>query len=296
MSALPLCPLTLPALAIPGCASIWTTCPSVTLTANYSILSTASSGPQSILSTAPLLIVQSLYLFIFRGHHLLLWKTLKSKKNFLSFINSVIVLFFISSFLNIFSLTVPLSLYILLSILFLLFFRRVEELSVRYFYYLIGVAYVLLVIYSIAFKTNLFSIYNLLTIVITIKIIFLGVTIYKIISGRILVTSKPLKNLQEGDVVLNNYYKKGKAGVLEKKVSFLDFIFLVVKNKYHKNLLIDSKKVGGLTLKEVTFLKSLYKNNLEKKIFLKKTIPFTPSVLIAYVLLNILGDFIWLFF
>ncbi|HPC10461.1 MAG TPA: hypothetical protein PLN85_05275, partial [archaeon] len=69
----------------------------------------------------------------------------------------------------------------------------------------------------------------------------------------------------------------------------------MTKGEYQKNLKIDSNKAKGLSEQDITLLKQWYKNNLiEDKIKIKKTIAFTPSVMIAYVLLNIFGDFIWI--
>lgn len=249
----------------------------------------------SILSTAPVLIFHSLYLFIFRKHHFILWDILKSKNTIFSFISSVVVLFFISSFLHIFSLAISYLLYFLFSIAFLLIFRELEKHNIRLFYYVMGLLYLLLIIFSIFFKLKIFSVYNLLTIIITIKVLFLAITIYKIISTRILVERKKVSNLKQGDVVWNNYYKINNK-IIEKKVSFLGYFKQIIKNNYSNNLILDSRKIGGLSSKDITFLKSSYKHNLEKEILLKKTLPFTPSVLFAYILLNVIGDFIWMFF
>ena len=249
----------------------------------------------SIISTAPLLIIQSLYLFVFRGHHFVLWDIYKSKNTFSSFINSVLTLFFLTSFLNLFSLSVPYLFFLIFSLFFILFFRKLEKKNKLHFYYFISFLYMLLIVYSLIFGVKVFNFLDLLTIIIIIKLLFFFVTIYRIISEKILVDKKPLSSLKEGDVTLNNYYKVGYK-VIEKKVNFINYFKQIINNSYSKNLIIDSRKVGGLREEDITFLKSSYKHNLDKEILLKKTIPFTPSVLIAYLLLNIFGDFIWLFF
>ena len=60
---------------------------------------------------------------------------------------------------------------------------------------------------------------------------------------------------------------------------------------------VDSRRARGLTSKEVTFLNDSYKNKLiSKTIKTKVTLAFTPSVLIAYILLNIFGDVFWAIF
>jgi archaeal preflagellin peptidase FlaK len=249
----------------------------------------------SILATAPIIIIQSLYLFIFKKHHFILWNILKSKNHLFSFFSSVLVLYLISSLLNFFSLSIPILFYFIFSIALLIFFKRLEDYNKNHFYYFTGICYLTLIIISIVFNKNIFSFIDLITIIVAIKLIFLGVTIYKIIASKILTKSKKLSSLKEGDVVLNNYYKVGNK-VIEKRISFFKYLKLILNNTYHKNLIIDSRRVGGLLPEDITFLNSSYKHNLEKQILLKKTIPFTPSVLVAFILLNIFGDFIWMLF
>jgi hypothetical protein len=117
--------------------------------------------------------------------------------------------------------------------------------------------------------------------------------IYKIISNYIFSKEIKIENLKEGDVPYNSYYFYNNKVIL-KKTSFLNTITQMISGKYYKNLKIDSNKVGGLNSKDISFLNKLYTNNLiDNKMKLKKTIPFTVYVLIAYILLNIFGDFIW---
>jgi archaeal preflagellin peptidase FlaK len=243
----------------------------------------------SILVTAPILIINSLYLFIFKGHHFLLWDILKSKDTIFSFLNSVLVLFFISSFLEIFNLNFPIIFYLLFSIVLLIIFKKIEKLN--NFYYIMAFFYIALIITSIIIKKNVFSLMSLITIIITIKLIYFFVTIYKIISTRILSKKIKLKNLKEGDVLINNYYKIENK-IVEKKITFIGYLKKIINNTYYKNLMIDSRKVRGVSKQDITFLKRTY-NNLDKEVIVKKTIPFTPSVMLAYILLNLIGDFIW---
>jgi len=249
----------------------------------------------SVLCVAPVLILQSIYLFIFKQHYMILWNLIKSKNTLLSLISSTLVLFLISSFLNIFSLSIPFILYLLLSILFIYFFKQIEKYYINYYYYIILSFYLLLIIGSFWVTNKIFYLKDFLIILITIFILFIGITIYKIIVSKILTEEKPLSQLKEGDVTLNCYYKVN-SKVIEKKVSFFNFIKMTINNTYTKNLIIDSRKIGGLSLKDITFLKSSYNHNLDKQIVLKKTIPFTPAVLCAYIVLSILGDFIWFLF
>ena len=248
----------------------------------------------SILCTAPVLLINSIYLFIFKGHYKIRIIIFKTKNTLFSLISSVLVIFLISSFFNIFSMDVPFILYFVFSIIFILFFRKIETRNLTQYYFLLSFFYFLLIFYSMVFSKTVFYFKNLITIIITLVIIFLAVAFYKIIYSKILITSKKVYSLKEGDVVLNNYYLSG-TKVIEKRVSFIQYLKNFTSPISKHKLMVDSRKAGGLLNEDITFLKSCYKHNLEKEILLKKTIPFTPSVLIAYILLNILGDFIWFF-
>ena len=249
----------------------------------------------AILSTAPILIFSALYLFIFKRHYRILINLLKTKNTLFSLLSSILMLFLISSFFNIFEMYIPFLIYFLLSVMFILFFRQLEKQNIVQYNYLVLGLYLLLIGYSLIFSKKIFVFYDLLVITITILIIFLSITFYKIISSKILTFSKKINDLKEGDVVLNNYYLVNKK-VIEKKLSFINYLKEYTSKQKSNKLIIDSRKVGGLLPEDITFLKSSYKHNLEKEIVLKKTIPFTPSVLVAYILLNILGDFIWFIF
>jgi len=118
--------------------------------------------------------------------------------------------------------------------------------------------------------------------------------LYKFIKEKVLVEEHNISDLKEGDVPYYNYYLIDKK-VIFKKSRFFSAIKEMINGTYSQNQMIDSRKAGGLNNKEVTFLKGSYKNKLiGNTIKLKVTIAFTPAVLIAYVLLNIFGDVIWI--
>jgi len=120
--------------------------------------------------------------------------------------------------------------------------------------------------------------------------------LYKFTKEKILVEERNVIDLKEGDVPLYNYYLIDKK-VVYKKSTFFSAIRDMLGGVYYKDQIIDSRKAGGLNHKEVTFLNDSYNNKLiSKTIKLKVTIAFTPAVLIAYILLNIFGDIIWLIF
>lgn len=248
----------------------------------------------SILVSAPLLILYALFLFFLKGYYYLLFSRLK-KIDLISILSSVFVLFLISSFMQLFAFTIPFLLHLLFFIIFLYVFRNLEKTSFYFSFGFIAVLYILLFAYALWFRVKVFNLQSLVYIVFSLILFYVLITSYKIITTKILKQKKYIFSLKPGDVLVNNYYKVGNK-ILEKKISFLDFLKQTFSNKYHENLIVDSRKAGGLSEQDITFLNTSYKHNLKKEVLLKKTLPFTPFVLVAYILLNFLGDWIWFIF
>ena len=62
-------------------------------------------------------------------------------------------------------------------------------------------------------------------------------------------------------------------------------------------ILASSRAAGGLTEEQIRELKKLVnEKKLENKLAVKKSVPFVPAVLIAYILLQLVGDLVWNFF
>jgi len=120
------------------------------------------------------------------------------------------------------------------------------------------------------------------------------IKLYFLIKNHVLLSSKKIFNLKEGDVISKNYYLIGNKLII-RKIGFFKQIKLLLKNNYYDNLKIDSNKAGGLSSSDIKFLKTMYEDNIiGASIYIKKTIAFTPVLLVSYILLNIFGDFIWL--
>jgi len=59
--------------------------------------------------------------------------------------------------------------------------------------------------------------------------------------------------------------------------------------------IISSKSAAGLEEKQIAKLKELAKKGkIPDRLLVKESAPFVPAVLIAYIVLNIVGDVIWL--
>jgi len=250
----------------------------------------------SILCVIPVLVVIAIYKFIFNKYYLILFNLLKKKSTYISIFNSIFLIYFITSFSNIFSLTTPIILIYIFSIAFLIFFNKIEKYNVKYFYYFLIVLYGLLFLFADLSNTTslaIFKLSDLIDISLIIISIYFLVVIYRIISVHVFSKEVDIKQLKEGDVTFNNYYfYKNKLTV--KKTGLLKTISQMLFKNYYKHLIIDSSKVGGLNSQDIRFLNKLYSNNsIDRKIKLKKTIPFTIYVLVAYILLNFIGDVVW---
>jgi hypothetical protein len=117
-----------------------------------------------------------------------------------------------------------------------------------------GIIYILLFIFAVYYNIlNIFSLGALLNIIFVILIIFAFITFYRVVKQKVLCTTKTLNDLKEGDLLVNNYYKKGKK-VIIKSTSMLKSIKLMLIGSYSKDLVIDSKKTGGLSKSDISFL------------------------------------------
>ena len=62
-------------------------------------------------------------------------------------------------------------------------------------------------------------------------------------------------------------------------------------------IIVSSHKAAGITEKEIKELQELYKKTkIGEKIKIKLSAPFIPAILIAYLALSVIGDFLWLVF
>jgi len=250
----------------------------------------------SILCVIPVLVVIAIYKFIFNKYYLILYNILKKKSTYISIFNSIFLIYFITSFSNIFALSTPIILIYIFSIIFLIFFNKVQKYNEKYFYYFLLILYALLFLFTYLSKSissNIFKLSDLINISLIIISIYFLVVIYRIISNYIFSKEIDIKYLKEGDVTFNNYYFY-KNKLIVKDTGFLKTITQMLSGKYYNHLIIDSSKVGGLNKQDIKFLNKLYSNNsIDRNIKLKKTIPFTIYVLIAYILLNFIGDVVW---
>jgi Flp pilus assembly protein protease CpaA len=167
-------------------------------------------------------------------------------------------------------------------------FNKLQKLFSKQISFLLYVVFSLVFIITLFLKQFLLLRY-LVNIFVFILLFRLIINIIKVISSN-LITIKPINKLKEGDIPYYNYYYVNNK-LIVKKVKFREKLSLFLKNKYYKNLKIDSSKAGGLESADIRFLKRMYKNNLiGKEIVLKDSQAFVPAVLLAYILLAIIGE------
>ena len=270
---------------------------------NYSVISAPIFGISlivaSILCTLPYLLLFTIYNIFSKNYFHIIYKNYISKYTLLAVVNAIIIIFLINSFTNTFDLRTPALLILLLSFVLIILFSKVLKYNKLIFYASMAVLYCLLLGYVFVSKVafnSIFKFSDFLSILISVLVIYFLIIFYKVIKEKILVNDTDVKSLKEGDVTFYNYYLVDNK-VIEKKSTFLSLIKENLSSDLKSKLIIDSRKVGGLNKTEVTFLNDSYRYKLiSKTIKTKVTLAFTPSVLIAYILLNIFGDIIWTIF
>ncbi|MFA5931222.1 MAG: prepilin peptidase [archaeon] len=140
--------------------------------------------------------------------------------------------------------------------------------------------------------------------------VFLSVIVYTIIkllfsTKRVLSSEIKVKKLEEGMIPSTSLYFKGKKVLEEKNLDFA-LIMKCVKEKNSKPLfdllapkkeIISARKARGLTEEELKEIKKLAQKGLiPKKIRIKESMPFVPTMLLGYILCLILGDFTLMIF
>ncbi|MDD3178394.1 MAG: A24 family peptidase [Candidatus ainarchaeum sp.] len=231
---------------------------------------------------------------LFNIDNLILIKNKIFKKYFLeSILNSVIILFLVSSFLSIFSSFLNSFYIFIFSLFFIFFFNKLKSIINKGTYIFYVLFFTFLFIYNFYIPINVFNFNNFFSIILSVSIIFVLLVLYTIIRNKIFTYTKSVDKLKEGDLLYYNYYFINNM-VYTKKYNFIKYIFDILKNNYYINLKIDSRHSAGILKSDIIFLNDSYNHNLiEKEIKLKKTVPFIPSVLIAYIILNIIGDVFW---
>lgn len=234
----------------------------------------------------PWILIYSKYLLFKRKQFRdLLLNKMFSRENLLLLFESILVVILISLLLLLFNITN----FIFILVVSFTFTFLISKIKTKpYFYYIvIGLNLIVFAILLFLNKltTGLFiTLLNISGVVILISLLFMYL---RYIKEKVLIETKTIDKLKEGDLPVYNYYYINKKIIL-KKPNLITKIKETASGTYYKGLKIDSSKACGLSKKDITFLKDMYNNKLvDNTIYLKKTLAFTPAVLLAFVLLLI---------
>lgn len=233
----------------------------------------------------PWILIYSKYLLFKKRHYRDLLNKMFSRRNLILLLDSILVVVLVNLLISLLNIT---NIVFILAVSFI-FTYLIFRIKIKSgFYYVISGLY--LMVLAIFFSTHkltadvFISLLDISGFVILISILLIYL---KYIKEKVLLETKTIAELKEGDLPVYNYYYVNKKIIL-KKPNFLNKIKEMALGTYYKDLKIDSSKACGLSKKDITFLKDMYNNRLvENTIYLKKTLAFTPAVLLAYMLLII---------
>ncbi len=135
---------------------------------------------------------------------------------------------------------------------------------------------------------------------IVLGVIALLWNLQKIAKEFVLVEWKAVRRLEEGDILADSFaWKKGKLFIFQRP-SMASLLKLKTAKQWqefvHPKLALEGGRAAGLLEKEVRQFKSWEtQGKWSGKIKVKKSAPLAPAVLLAYVVLNVVGDVLWRF-
>ncbi|HOZ35855.1 MAG TPA: A24 family peptidase C-terminal domain-containing protein [archaeon] len=233
----------------------------------------------------PWILIYSKYLLFKKKHYKALINETFSRKNLILLLDSIMVVVLVNLLISLLNITNIIFIFAISFVLTFLIFRI--KIKLRFYYVILGLY---LIIFAILFSTHKLTIDLLITLLdVSVFVIFISILLIylRYIKEKVLLETKAIAELKEGDLPVYNYYYINKKIIL-KKPKFLNKIKEMALGTYYKGLKIDSSKACGLSREDITFLKDMYNNRLvENTIYLKKTLSFTPAVLLAYMLLII---------
>lgn len=105
-----------------------------------------------------------------------------------------------------------------------------------------------------------------------------------------------VNNLKEGMILDGYLFDEDTYNLINASLLLEDDSNLIIR-KSSSGYKLKSNTCGGLTSEDILVLKLLYDNDLiDKKLFVKISIPFAPSICIAYIISLFYGNILFLFF
>ncbi|MFH1752120.1 MAG: prepilin peptidase [archaeon] len=143
------------------------------------------------------------------------------------------------------------------------------------------------------------SIVSATSTIIVVFCLYVLLKFYFISKKHVLREKVKVSELKEGTIISKSLYNvKGKI-VASDGLSFSGMLKLLKEKnlsllKPKGKILIDSNRAAGIEEKEVKLLKKLAREKkISKEIEVKLSAPFAPAVLIAFLLLSLIGDVLW---
>lgn len=135
-------------------------------------------------------------------------------------------------------------------------------------------------------------------------LLYFFIRLYLIAKTDILIEKTRISELQEGMISAQTIIKE-KSGIKIIEPVSIKTVINLVRNNNVKELAADLMKpkgtilaspanAGGVTIEQIKELQKAVKSGqLEDSLRIKKSLPFVPSVLIAYIITQVIGDFLW---
>ncbi len=161
------------------------------------------------------------------------------------------------------------------------------------------IATILAVIIALIFNYTLFAQALIAALVVSVGLYSAIKLMFS--SRKVLATEISIKELEEGMIPAKSLIKKGTKIVEAGEVSGSKIFELIKKGNIKgvkelfspKKEIISSNKARGLTDEELIVVKKLAaQGKIPKKIWVKESMPFVPTMLLGYILCIILGDLV----
>ncbi|VVB74277.1 Uncharacterised protein [uncultured archaeon] len=161
------------------------------------------------------------------------------------------------------------------------------------------IATIIAVIAALLFNYTLFAEALIAALIISVGFYSLVKLLFS--ARKVLATEILVKELEEGMIPARSLIKKGAKIVEATGVSTSNLFELIKKGDLNgvkdlfapKNEIISSNKARGLNDDELILVKKLAaQGKLPKKIWVKESMPFVPTMLLGYLLCIILGDLV----
>lgn len=149
----------------------------------------------------------------------------------------------------------------------------------------------------------LFAVNEFVSLFLVLFVIYSFFRLFFLSREEILKKEVKVHELEEGMIPAESIYLVEGKIVKSEPLKIATIIKYLTSNNLNKLMdylhpkgktVVSSMRAAGFTLEEIKELKGLVKEKrIEEKIKVKLTAPMIPAVLMAYILLNVIGDILW---